>query len=98
MRRPCGTSATSRAAMSSGAYRVTARPNSSTAPERAGTSPTVTFTQVAPLRPSRPSREAASALPGGQRSKYVPTPRSTSSEFFGREAYVIQGTRYFAGG
>src|SRR5260370_359295 len=59
MRRPCGTKATPRAAISSGAKRVTAAPNNSTAPLRGGNSPTVTFMQVdlpAPLRPSRPRR------------------------------------------
>ena len=59
MRRPWGTSATPRAAMASGASRVTGVPNSSTVPARGGNSPTVTLMQVdlpAPLRPSSPSR------------------------------------------
>ena len=57
-RRPCGTSATPRAAISSGGSRVTAAPNTSTAPPRGGNSPMLTFMQVdlpAPLRPSSPS-------------------------------------------
>ena len=58
MRRPCGTSATPRAAICSGGSLVTAAPNTSTVPVRGGRSPTVTFMQVdlpAPLRPSSPS-------------------------------------------
>jgi hypothetical protein len=59
IRRPCGTSATPRAAIISGGSRVTGAPNTSTLPARGGNSPTLTFMQVdlpAPLRPSRPSR------------------------------------------
>ena len=62
MRRPCGTSATPRAAI---CFRRQARHRrrrtTATAPRRGGNRPTVTFMQVdlpAPLRPSRPSMPA----------------------------------------
>src|SRR6185312_7948839 len=61
-RRPCGTSATPRAATISGERPVTGSPNTATSPRRGGKRPTVTFMQVdlpAPLRPSRPSMRAS---------------------------------------
>ncbi len=62
MRRPCGTSATPRAAISSGVKPLTFSPNTVMSPRRGGNSPMVTFMQVdlpAPLRPSKPSMRAS---------------------------------------
>src|SRR5262249_51737430 len=58
MRRPCGTSATPRAAIISGGKPLTFWPNTVTTPRRGANRPIVTFIHVdlpAPLRPNRPS-------------------------------------------
>src|SRR4029079_6474805 len=62
IRRPCGTSATPRAAIISGDLPPTDSPKTTTSPRRGGSRPIVTFMQVdfpAPLRPSKPSMRAS---------------------------------------